>query len=67
MPLPSRRNIIRLAPPLVINEEQLHHASGINQNFQWCGIGFSQLPNGLGWACSDGEERIARWLAAAPV
>ena len=29
MPLPSRRNIIRLAPPLVINEEQLHEASGI--------------------------------------
>jgi 4-aminobutyrate aminotransferase-like enzyme len=29
MPLPSCRNIIRLAPPLVINEEQLHEATGI--------------------------------------
>ncbi len=31
------RNIIRLAPPLIINEEQLHQATGIIQKV------FSQL------------------------
>ncbi|KAI3426946.1 hypothetical protein D9Q98_006890 [Chlorella vulgaris] len=34
---PTHRNIIRLAPPLIINEEQLHQATGIIQKV------FSQL------------------------
>jgi hypothetical protein len=33
----------------------VYHASGINQNFQWCGIGFSQLPNGLGFGGQVGH------------
>jgi len=26
-----------------------YRASGANQNMLWCGQGFSQLPNGIGW------------------
>ena len=28
---------------------QVHRATGMNTNYQWCGVGFNQLPNGLGF------------------
>lgn len=28
--------------------------SGVNNNYQWCGIGFSGLPNGFGWGGQEG-------------
>ncbi|GIL71803.1 hypothetical protein Vretimale_766 [Volvox reticuliferus] len=28
---------------------QVFPATGINENFQWCGVGFSQLPGGIGF------------------
>ena len=33
---------------------QKYPASGINQNFQWCGAGFKQLPNGIGFGGAEG-------------
>ena len=27
----------------------MHRPSGSNANFQWCGVNFSQLPNGIGF------------------
>jgi hypothetical protein len=27
----------------------LYPASGINDNLQWCGVGYSELPNGVGF------------------
>lgn len=36
--------IFGLAPAVV-----RFRASGANQNMLWCGQGFSQLPNGIGW------------------
>ena len=34
---------------------QKYPASGINQNFQWCGAGFKQLPNGIGFGGAEGS------------
>ena len=34
--------------------QQIYRATGINQNFLWCGSGFTQLPNGLGFGGSQG-------------
>jgi len=30
-------------------------ASGINNNLQWCGVGFSELPNGVGFGGQQGH------------
>lgn len=32
----------------------IYTASGVNTNYQWCGMGFSGLPNGLGWGGQEG-------------
>lgn len=34
----------------------IYRASGINSNFLWCGIGFSQLANGIGFGGSAGQH-----------
>lgn len=34
---------------------RMYPASGINANLQWCGIGFTQLPNGLGFGGQVGH------------
>jgi hypothetical protein len=39
-------------------------ASGINTNLQWCGQGFSQLPNGIGFG---GQVRPWRSSEEAPI
>jgi hypothetical protein len=33
----------------LLPQAHLYPASGINANLQWCGVGFSQLPNGIGF------------------
>jgi len=33
----------------------IYPASGINANLQWCGVGFAELPNGLGWGGQVGN------------
>ena len=33
---------------------QVYPATGINGNFQWCGVGFSQLPSGIGFGGAAG-------------
>ncbi|GLC41187.1 hypothetical protein PLESTM_001164700 [Pleodorina starrii] len=35
---------------------QVFPATGINDNFQWCGVGFSQLPGGLGFGGAAAES-----------
>jgi hypothetical protein len=37
-------------------------ASGINTNLQWCGQGFSQLPNGIGFGGQVRPQRLLSWL-----
>lgn len=39
---------------------RVYRASGINAHFQWCGVGFSQLPNGIGFGGQKGN--CALWL-----
>ncbi|KAJ9514456.1 hypothetical protein QJQ45_016193 [Haematococcus lacustris] len=41
--------VFRLEPEL-----QVFNATGINTNFQWCGVGNSQLVNGLGFGGAQG-------------
>ena len=38
-------------------------ASGANENMLWCGQGFSQLPNGIGWGGKVCEPNADAWLA----
>jgi hypothetical protein len=33
----------------LLPQAHIYPASGINANLQWCGLGFSQLPNGVGF------------------
>lgn len=33
----------------LLPQARLYPASGINANLQWCGVGFTQLPNGVGF------------------
>eukprot|EP00878_Enallax_costatus_P007802 GHUV01008167.1.p1 GENE.GHUV01008167.1~~GHUV01008167.1.p1 ORF type:complete len:191 (+),score=52.00 GHUV01008167.1:406-978(+) len=40
----------------------IYPASGINPNIQWCGVGFSQLPNGVGFGGQVGHFGV--WLDA---
>lgn len=40
----------------------IYPASGINPNIQWCGIGFTQLPNGVGFGGQVGHFGV--WLDA---
>ncbi|KAG2448783.1 hypothetical protein HYH02_006135 [Chlamydomonas schloesseri] len=35
---------------------QVYPATGINDNIQWCGVGFSQLPGGLGFGGAAGAR-----------
>ena len=41
----------------------VYPASGINANLQWCGQGFSQLPNGVGFGGQVGNYGV--WLDAS--
>ncbi|KAF8064560.1 Meak7 [Scenedesmus sp. PABB004] len=41
---------------------RLHPASGINANIQWCGAGFRELPNGLGFGGQVGHFGV--WVDA---
>jgi Ca2+-binding EF-hand superfamily protein len=34
----------------------LSRATGMNTNFQWCGVGFNQLANGIGFGGSSGQH-----------
>mmetsp|Transcript_14049 Transcript_14049/g.30421 ORF Transcript_14049/g.30421 Transcript_14049/m.30421 type:complete len:469 (+) Transcript_14049:131-1537(+) len=40
---------------------QVFPATGINTNFQWCGVGFSQLPNGLGFGGAQGATNMGQF------
>ena len=40
---------------------QIFRATGINDKFQWCGIGFSQLPNGLGFGGAQGAGNMGQF------
>jgi hypothetical protein len=42
--------IFSLAPTACV-----YPASGINANLQWCGVGFAELPNGLGFGGQVGH------------
>jgi hypothetical protein len=44
----------------LLPEAHLYPASGINANIQWCGIGFTQLPNGIGFGGQVGHYGL--WL-----
>ncbi|KAG2501261.1 hypothetical protein HYH03_001068 [Edaphochlamys debaryana] len=35
---------------------QVFPATGVNDNYQWCGVGFSQLPSGLGFGGAAGAR-----------
>jgi hypothetical protein len=53
--------LFRLCPNV-----DVHFASGASHNFQWCGLQFKELPNGVGFG---GQVRLARllcqqWVAA---
>jgi hypothetical protein len=39
----------------------MYKATGINSNFQWCGIGFSQLPNGCGFGGAQGATNMGQF------
>lgn len=39
---------------------RIYPASGINNHIQWCGVGFSQLPNGLGFGGQVGHFGV--WI-----
>ncbi|KXZ42291.1 hypothetical protein GPECTOR_167g172 [Gonium pectorale] len=41
---------------------QIFPATGINENYQWCGVGFSQLPSGLGWGGAAGARSAGSGL-----
>lgn len=47
--------VFRLLPTAAI-----FHATGINDNYQWCGVNFGQLPNGIGFG---GQVPIASCYA----
>ena len=40
---------------------QMYQATGINQNFMWCGVGFKQLPNGIGFGGAEGSANIGHF------
>ncbi|WIA39202.1 hypothetical protein OEZ86_005327 [Tetradesmus obliquus] len=39
----------------LLPQARIYPASGINANLQWCGVGFSQLPNGVGFGGQVGH------------
>ncbi|GAX72981.1 hypothetical protein CEUSTIGMA_g433.t1 [Chlamydomonas eustigma] len=39
----------------------MYKATGINSNFQWCGMGFSQLPNGCGFGGAQGSNNMGQF------
>ncbi|WIA18905.1 hypothetical protein OEZ85_003577 [Tetradesmus obliquus] len=39
----------------LLPQARLYPASGINANLQWCGVGFTQLPNGVGFGGQVGH------------
>ena len=43
----------------LLPEFRIHKPSGVNSNFQWTGVGFSQLPNGIAFG---GQVRYCRVL-----
>ena len=43
---------------------RLHRPSGVNSNFQWTGVGFSQLPNGIGFGGQARFDLKCSWIQA---
>eukprot|EP00798_Chlamydomonas_sp_ICE-L_P021003 gene21003-27862_t len=54
-----------ISPPFFIffmePASRVYNATGINNNIQWCGVGFSQLPNGIGFGGASGEAGVGHF------
>ncbi|MEW5305231.1 MAG: hypothetical protein WDW36_007787 [Sanguina aurantia] len=40
---------------------QVFRATGINSNFQWCGIGFKALPSGIGFGGAQAKDALGQF------